>query len=62
MHCGLTGGTLFSTPGMNQVASKKKVAAGAPEDGRSILKEFDLMGSVPQADISINLDNDFEVK
>jgi len=53
MHCGLTGGTLLSFPGMNQGASKKKVAAGAPEDGRSILKEFDLMGSVPQADIDM---------
>jgi hypothetical protein len=54
MHCGLTGGTLLSFPGMNQVASNKKVAAGAPVDGRSILKEFDLMGSSAQADIDMS--------
>jgi hypothetical protein len=53
MHCGLTGGTLLSFPGMNQVTSNKKVAAGAPVDGRSILKEFDLMGSAAQGDIDM---------
>lgn len=53
MHCGLTGGTLLSFPGMNQAASKKKATVGAPEDGRSILKEFDLMSAAPQADIDM---------
>jgi hypothetical protein len=62
MHCGLTGGTLLSFPGMNQVASKKKVSADAPEDGRSILKEFDLMGSAPQEDITMRTDRDYEVE
>ena len=54
MHCGMTGGTLIHFPGMNQTASNHKVAAGAPEDGRSILKEFDLMGSKPQGDIDMS--------
>jgi hypothetical protein len=53
MHCGLTGGTLLSYPGMNQTASNKKVAVGAPVDGRSMLKEFDLMGKTAQADIDM---------
>lgn len=52
MHCGLTGGTLLSFPGMNQIASNKKVSAGAPKDGRSMLKEFDLIGKAAQADIN----------
>jgi hypothetical protein len=54
MHCGMTGGTLLSFPGMNQVASNKKVAAGAPVDGRSMLNEFDLIGKSAQADIDMN--------
>lgn len=62
MHCGLTGGTLLSFPGMNQVASKKKVAAGAPEDGRSILKEFDLMEKTAQADIDMKAPDRAEVQ
>ena len=62
MHCGLTGGTLLSFPGMNQITSNKKVASGAPEDGRSILKEFDLMGKAEQADIDMTTDRDYDVK
>jgi hypothetical protein len=53
MHCGMTGGTLLSFPGMNQITSNKKVASGAPEDGRSMLNEYDLMGKSAQADIDI---------
>jgi hypothetical protein len=62
MHCGLTGGTLLSYPGMNQTASNKKVAAGAPKDGRSMLKEFDLMDKATQADIDMTTDRDYDVK
>src|SRR5579863_436784 len=60
MHCGLTGGTLLSFPGMEQTASNHKIGAGAPEDGRSILAEYDLMpnsgrpGDVKMADIDMN--------
>jgi hypothetical protein len=53
MHCGLTGGTLLSFPGMSQTTSNKIARAGAPEDGRSILKEFDLMEKTAQADIDM---------
>jgi hypothetical protein len=62
MHCGLTGGTLLSFPGMNKVTSNKKVASGAPEDGRSILKEFDLMGSSAQADIDMKAPDRAEIQ
>ncbi len=62
MHCGLTGGTLLSFPGMAQTASNHKVASGAPEDGRSILKEFDLMHNAAQDDIDMNSDRDYDVK
>jgi hypothetical protein len=51
MHCGLTGGTLLSYPGMDKQSSNHKIAAGAPEDGRSILGEYDLIAPVQQADI-----------
>jgi hypothetical protein len=62
MHCGLTGGTLLSFPGLNQITSNKKVASGAPEDGRSILKEFDLMGNANQADIDTNAPERAEIE
>jgi len=60
MHCGLTGGTLLSFPGMDKTASNHKVGEGAPEDGRTILAEFDLMpnsgrpGDTKMADIDMN--------
>ena len=44
MHCGLTGGTLLSFPGMDKASSNHKVADGAPKDGRAILAEYDLQG------------------
>jgi hypothetical protein len=53
MHCGLTGGTLLSFPGMDTQSTNKKVATGAPKDGRAILNEFDLMGKVKQDDIDM---------
>ena len=60
MHCGLTGGTLLSFPGMDKTTSNHKIGAGAPEDGRAILNEYDLMpnsgrpGDVKMADIDMN--------
>jgi hypothetical protein len=60
MHCGLTGGTLLSFPGMDKTSSNHKIGAGAPEDGRAILNEYDLMpnsgrpGDVKMADIDMN--------
>ena len=60
MHCGLTGGTLLSFPGMDKTASNHKVGEGAPEDGRTILAEYDLMpnsgrpGDTKMADINMN--------
>lgn len=47
MHCGLTGGTLLSFPGMERQASNHKIAEGAPKDGRAMLAEFDLTGGFP---------------
>ena len=42
MHCGLTGGTLLSFPGMNQ-ASSKHIAHEGVKDGHQVLFEFDLL-------------------
>jgi hypothetical protein len=62
MHCGLTGGTLLSFPGMDKTSSNHKIGEGAPEDGRTILAEFDLMsnsgrpGDTKMADIEMNTD------
>lgn len=60
MHCGLTGGTLLSFPGMDKVTSNHTAGVGAPEDGRGMLNEYDLMpnsgrpGDVKMADINMN--------
>jgi len=42
MHCGLTGGTLISFPGMNRVATKKIGNEGEAVDGQQMLKEWEL--------------------
>jgi hypothetical protein len=47
MHCGLTGGTLLSFPGMERQASNHKIADGAPKDGHAMLAEFDMEGEYP---------------
>jgi hypothetical protein len=62
MHCGFTGGTLLSFPGMDKQASNHKVAATAPKDGRAILNEYDLVANVKQADIDMRKDSDYEVE
>ena len=68
MHCGLTGGTLLSFPGMDRVSSNHKIGTGAPEDGRSILAEYDLMaatarpGDTKMADIEMNEDRPNDIQ
>ena len=42
MHCGLTGGTLVSFPGMNRVATKKIAHDGPVVDGQQMLKDWEL--------------------
>jgi hypothetical protein len=62
MHCGLTGGTLVSFPGMDKVKSNHRVASGAPKDGMGMVQEFELDRPVAQHDIetkeAISLDVD----
>jgi hypothetical protein len=52
MHCGLTGGTLLSFPGMNGTA--KKMASDDAKDGHSILNEYDLSSATPIPDIDMS--------
>lgn len=47
MHCGLTGGTLLSFPGMERQASNHKIAEGAPKDGHAMLAEFEMNTGFP---------------
>lgn len=42
MHCGLTGGTLLSFPGMERQASQHKIADGAPKDGHKMLADYEM--------------------
>ena len=62
MHCGLTGGTLVSFPGMDKTASNHKIAEGAPKDGRAMLQEFDMTASSPMADLDISAPKRAEVR
>lgn len=62
MHCGFTGGTLLSFPGMDKQASNIKVATTAPKDGYAMLNEYDLMGAAPQADIDISAPERAEIE
>jgi len=53
MHCGLTGGTLLSYPGMEKSSSGTKIASSGPEvDGAAVMHEYDLNR---RAAISINV-------
>jgi hypothetical protein len=54
MHCGLTGGTLVSFPGMDKMASNHKIAAGAPKDGHQMLNDYDLTHKRAAEDIDIS--------
>jgi hypothetical protein len=53
MHCGLTGGTLLTYPGMQNARTNHHIAAGAPEDGLGMMKEFDMMDSIQPGDIEM---------
>jgi len=55
MHCGLTGGTLLSFPGMDKVASNK-ISHDNPTDGRAMLFEYDILDT--QEDIPLTIDED----
>jgi hypothetical protein len=71
MHCGLTGGTLLTFPGMDRVSSKH-IAHEGVKDGREVLFEFDLLDTgedspieykeVPeQADTDVELTRSSEI-
>jgi hypothetical protein len=49
MHCGLTGGTLISFPGMVMPNSKKR--ASNTQDGNQVLSEFELDSSISQQEL-----------
>jgi hypothetical protein len=62
MHCGLTGGTLVSFPGMDKQASQHKIADGAPKDGMKMLAEFDMKTAADPLDIEFNSPERAEVQ
>jgi hypothetical protein len=53
MHCGLTGGTLLSFPGMNR-ASSKHISHEGVKDGKQVLFEFDLLNTGEDSPIEYN--------
>ena len=55
MHCGLTGGTLLSFPGMKN-ASSNKISHGSEVDGRDMLFEYQILDT--QEDIPLTIDED----
>lgn len=55
MHCGLTGGTLLSFPGMKN-ASTNKISHGSEVDGRDMLFEYEILDT--QEDIPLTIDED----
>lgn len=54
MHCGLTGGTLLTFPGLDKVSSKHRTAAGSPKDGLGMLREFGLTAGTRAEDITFS--------
>lgn len=64
MHCGKTGGTLVTFPGMDKMQSKSaaKVQPGAPTDGHAMLREFEMGAAPKQADIQIGQPNRLDVE
>ena len=54
MHCGLTGGTLLTFPGLKDAKTNHRIAAGAPEDGLSMMKEFGMVDQITPGDIEIH--------
>lgn len=65
MHCGLTGGTLLSFPGMDKLKSSKRASENAPS-GEAILAEYQIESNEhqPSQEIELmsDLDNDIETK
>lgn len=55
MHCGLTGGTLLSFPGMKS-ASTNKISHGSEVDGRDMLFEYEILDT--QEDVPLEIDED----
>ena len=49
MHCGLTGGTLLSFPGMEQTG--RKTASAPPTDAAALMREYDLVNKPRAEDI-----------
>jgi hypothetical protein len=62
MHCGLTGGTLLSFPGMSTASSNHKIASGAPKDGHQMLNEYDLSSTAKLGDIDIIQPKGYEIE
>jgi hypothetical protein len=62
MHCGLTGGTLLSFPGMSTASSNHKIASGAPKDGHQMLNEYDLSSTAKLRDIDIIQPKGYEIE
>ena len=56
MHCGFTGGTLLSFPGLEKTASNHKKYASSPKDGYGLLNEFEMAKTAAAHDIDINVD------
>ena len=54
MHCGLTGGTLVTFPGMEKAASNHKIASGAPKDGIKMVESWGLTKTAAADDIDIS--------
>lgn len=55
MHCGLTGGTLLSFPGMNRVATNK-ISHETETDGRKVLFEYEMLDT--NEDVPLTIDED----
>lgn len=62
MHCGLTGGTLLSFPGMDKAATNHHIAEGAPKDGLGLVASFELDRAVGLPDIDIKEPNFADVE
>jgi hypothetical protein len=50
-HCGLTGGTLVSYPGMDMAKTNHRIASNSPVDGISMIEEFDMLAPQIPTDI-----------
>jgi hypothetical protein len=53
MHCGLTGGTLLTYPGMDKTSRTHRVASDAAKDGYGLLNEFEMLAPVREQDIDM---------